>query len=249
MSDRGRSRSRSPPRRGYSDRGGREGGHGGGGAPSRRGQGVSVLVRNLPLDTRPSEIRQLFEKYGRLFDVYLPKDFKSGRPKGFGFVEFERADDADEAIYQLDRREFGGREMTVVLAKEGRKPADQMRGKFGTGGGGRDGGGYRGGGSGGGRRRSRSRDRGGRGRSRSRSRSRSRDNRRRGRSPSRSRSRSPLAGRSPPPPRSRSRTRSPERMSPGDDNGGGEAAEPAAAGERSRSRSPAMEHAAGGEEA
>jgi len=180
---------------------------------------------------------------------------ESGRPKGFGFVEFENGDDADEAIYQLDRREFGGREMTVVLAKEGRKPADQMRGKFGTGGGYRDGDrGYRGGGGGGGRRRSRSRDRGGRGRSRSRSRSRSRDNRRRGRSPfrSRSRSRSPLGGRSPPSPRSRSRTRSPEGMSPGTDNGGGEptaaaAAAPAPAGERSRTRSPAMEHA--GEEA
>lgn len=50
MSDRGRSRSRSPPRRGYGDRGGRGGGGGGGG--SRRGNGVSVLVRNLPLDTR-----------------------------------------------------------------------------------------------------------------------------------------------------------------------------------------------------
>jgi hypothetical protein len=58
MSDRGRSRSRSPPRRGYGDRGSRGGG-GGGGPPNRRGEGISVLVRNLPLDTKYDQLHCL----------------------------------------------------------------------------------------------------------------------------------------------------------------------------------------------
>ena len=37
----------------------------------------------------------------------------SGRPKGFGFIEFLDARDADDAIYHLDRTMFGGREIEV----------------------------------------------------------------------------------------------------------------------------------------
>jgi RNA recognition motif-containing protein len=37
----------------------------------------------------------------------------SGRPKGFGFIEFLDIRDAEEAIYNLDRTTFGGREIQV----------------------------------------------------------------------------------------------------------------------------------------
>jgi len=37
----------------------------------------------------------------------------SGRPKGFGFIEFVDVREAEEAIYQLDKSMFGGREIQV----------------------------------------------------------------------------------------------------------------------------------------
>mmetsp|Transcript_17889 Transcript_17889/g.21888 ORF Transcript_17889/g.21888 Transcript_17889/m.21888 type:complete len:134 (-) Transcript_17889:1035-1436(-) len=127
---------------------------------------------------RPDDLRAEFEKYGAIRDVYIPLDYYSREPKGFAFVEFLDRYDAEDAMREMDRREFRGRELTVVAAKQRRKTAQEMRRH-----GGRGRGRYRS--------RSRSRDRGRgyrRDRSYSRSRSRSRDRGRR-RSHSRSYSR------------------------------------------------------------
>lgn len=48
---------------------------------------------------------------GPAFPKRWPAD--SGRPKGFGFIEFLDIRDAEEAIYNLDRTMFGGREIQV----------------------------------------------------------------------------------------------------------------------------------------
>ncbi|CAN0837424.1 Serine/arginine-rich SC35-like splicing factor SCL30 [Linum grandiflorum] len=71
-----RSPPRSPPRRGY---GGGGGGGGGGGYGRRRDQNQgSLLVRNIPLDCRQEELRTLFQRFGALRDVYMPKDYHTG---------------------------------------------------------------------------------------------------------------------------------------------------------------------------
>lgn len=79
----------------------------------------------------------------------LLQDFYSKKPKGFAFVEFHDERDADEAMYRLQGYEIDGRRISIVVAKDRRKSADEMRPR------------------GGGRRNSRSRERrddGGRGR-------------------------------------------------------------------------------------
>ncbi|XP_052108285.1 serine/arginine-rich SC35-like splicing factor SCL30 isoform X3 [Arachis duranensis] len=81
----------SPPRRGYGGRGrspppppppSRRGYGGGGGGGGRRGRdnnnNGSLLVRNIPLDCRPEELRVPFERFGPVRDVYIPKDYYSG---------------------------------------------------------------------------------------------------------------------------------------------------------------------------
>ncbi|CAO2145245.1 unnamed protein product [Urochloa humidicola] len=175
----------SPPRRGHGGRGrsppprrGYGGGGGGGGGRGGRGgdQGsVSLLVRNIPLRCRPEELRVPFERFGPVRDVYLPRDYHTGEPRGFGFVEFVDAYDASEAQYHMNRQMFSGREITVVLAADTRKRPEEMRRRMGP----------RGYSDHDGRRPSR------RGRSRSRSYSRSRSPRPRGRGRSRSYSPAP----------------------------------------------------------
>ncbi|KAI5068198.1 hypothetical protein GOP47_0016543 [Adiantum capillus-veneris] len=115
-----RSPSYSPPRRGYrSPPRGRFGRH--------RDPPCGLLVRNIPKDSRPEEIRIQFERYGRIRDVYLPKDFHTGEPRGFGFVQFLDPYDAAEAKVQMDRQIFKGREISVVFAEENRKRPEEMR--------------------------------------------------------------------------------------------------------------------------
>lgn len=115
-----RSPSYSPPRRGYrSPPRGRYGRH--------RDPPCGLLVRNIPKDSRAEEIRSQFERFGRIRDVYLPKDFHSGEPRGFGFVQFLDPFDAEEAKRYMDRQIFKGREISVVFAEENRKRPDEMR--------------------------------------------------------------------------------------------------------------------------
>ncbi|XP_002963579.2 serine/arginine-rich SC35-like splicing factor SCL28 isoform X2 [Selaginella moellendorffii] len=137
-----RSRSPGPRRRRYADdppmrRGDRE---------WRRSPPCSLLVRNIPREARPEEVRVPFEKFGPVKDVYLPKDYYSGEPRGFGFVQFIEPGDAADAKFNMDHQLLGGREITVVFAEENRKKPSEMRiktSRSGSWSSGRYGGGYR----------------------------------------------------------------------------------------------------------
>jgi len=191
--------------------GGRDGGGGGGGGGDRgaggdRGGGgskygrgpppdtskmVSLKVDNLTYRTTSDDLEYLFEKYGKVGDVYIPKDHRTRESRGFAFVRFYDKRDAEDAMEALDGRQYDGRELRVEIAKYGRPDNDRSRG-----------GGDRGGGGGFGR--DRGGDRRGRSRSRSRDRRRSRSNDRRDRSRDGDRSRESDRGRE----RSKSKSRS-----------------------------------------
>merc|ERR1712028_67520 len=107
------------------------------------------------------DVRAVFERYGSVKDVYMPKDHYTKEPRGFCFVEFHDERDANDAMDAMDRKELDGRELQVVFAQERRKSPDEMRTREGGGdddrrGGGRDD--RRGGGGGRDRSRSRGRD-------------------------------------------------------------------------------------------
>ncbi|XP_023644798.1 serine/arginine-rich SC35-like splicing factor SCL33 isoform X2 [Capsella rubella] len=122
---RGRSYTPSPPR-GYGRRGrspsprGRYGGR-------SRDLPTSLLVRNLRHDCRQEDLRRSFEQFGPLKDIYLPRDYYTGDPRGFGFVQFEDPADAADAKYHMDGYLLLGRELTVVFAEENRKKPTEMR--------------------------------------------------------------------------------------------------------------------------
>ncbi|KAK8954769.1 Serine/arginine-rich splicing factor 33 [Platanthera zijinensis] len=120
--------SRSPPRRKrYDDPRDRFRG-----APSRsfrdrRGPPSGLLIRNISLDARPEDLRIPFERFGPVKDVYLPKNYYTGEPRGFGFVKFRYPDDAAEAKLQMNHQIIGGREISIVFAEENRKTPQDMR--------------------------------------------------------------------------------------------------------------------------
>lgn len=185
------------------------------GPPPDTSRMVSLKVDGLSHRTSIDDLESLFEKYGKVGDVYVPKDYRTKENRGFGFVRYFNKRDAEDAIDSLDGRKFDGRELSVQYARYDRPERDYGRG---GGGGGR----RRSRSRSGGRRRSRSRSRRSRSRSksrgrknRSRSRSKSRGKRQRTRSKSKSRgrskSRSNSRGKSKSKSRGRSRSRSNDR--------------------------------------
>lgn len=40
------------------------------------------------LSRRPEDLRSFFSKHGPLTDVYIPMDYHTRRPRGFGYVQY-----------------------------------------------------------------------------------------------------------------------------------------------------------------
>ena len=136
--DGGRGRSRSPP---GGDRGG-----------DRDDGCKSLLVRNIPTDVRPQELKvscalvlavrlrylrflmsfsqDLFSKFGELRDVYRPNDYYTQAPKRFAFVEYLDSAHATKAREELDGTTQFGEPMSIQEAKHGRKNRDDMRARY-----------------------------------------------------------------------------------------------------------------------
>ena len=78
---------------------------------------AKIYVGNLPFTATDAELRTLFSEHGTVESVSLPTDRETGRPRGFGFVEMNRAD-ASRAIQNLNGKELGGRALRVNEAQD-----------------------------------------------------------------------------------------------------------------------------------
>ncbi|GDX98945.1 hypothetical protein LBMAG48_13490 [Phycisphaerae bacterium] len=107
---------------------------------------MKLYVGNLPFRVTEDSLRQAFEQFGEVVSAILVMDRETGRPRGFGFVEFKDRAGGEAAINGMHGKAFEGRDLTVNEAK----PREERSGG-GGGGGGRGGWGGGGGGGGGGR--------------------------------------------------------------------------------------------------
>ena len=113
---------------------------------------MKLYVGNLSFNTSESQLREMFSAFGDVTSAALVMDRDTGRPRGFGFVEFSNDEHAKAAINGMNGKNVDGRDLTVNEARP-REGGGGGRGGFGGGGGGggRGGrGGYGGGGGGGG---------------------------------------------------------------------------------------------------
>uniref|UniRef100_A0A7N0UJT1 RRM domain-containing protein n=1 Tax=Kalanchoe fedtschenkoi TaxID=63787 RepID=A0A7N0UJT1_KALFE len=69
--------------------------------------------------TTADDLFPLFERYGRVVDVLIPRDRRTGDSRGFAFVRYKYADEAQKAVERLDGRTVDGREIMVQFAKYG----------------------------------------------------------------------------------------------------------------------------------
>ncbi|MEZ4462782.1 MAG: RNA-binding protein [bacterium] len=112
-----------------------------------------LFVGSLAWGTTDESLREAFEAFGAVSDAKVITDRETGRSRGFGFVTFEQAEDADAAIDAMNGAELDGRNIAVNEAQDRRRDGGGGggggRGPAGGGRGGRSGGGGGGGGRGG----------------------------------------------------------------------------------------------------
>ena len=124
----------------------------------------TLFVANLSFEATEDVVGDEFGKHGSVLGVRLPTDMSSGAPKGFGYVQFGNADEAEKVFNKMSGAVIMGRPIRLDYSTPrpprnnndsprggGRGRGDRGRGRGGFsdrgGRGGRDGG--RGGGRGG----------------------------------------------------------------------------------------------------
>jgi len=65
-----------------------------------------------------AKLQDVFEEFGNVLNTRIIYDRKTSRSRGFAFILFERAADADRAIEQMNGAELEGKILTVNEAKK-----------------------------------------------------------------------------------------------------------------------------------
>jgi cold-inducible RNA-binding protein len=105
---------------------------------------MKLFIGNISYNTSEAGLRAFFEEFGPLLSVKIATDRDTGRSRGFGFIECEDREKAEQAINARNGAELDGKALVVNEArpKEGGAGSRGPR----TGGGNRYGGGNSGGG-------------------------------------------------------------------------------------------------------
>ncbi len=78
---------------------------------------MKMYVGNLSYDTSEADLRTAFEGYGKVSSANIVTDKYTGKSRGFGFIEMENNDEANEAMTKLHDTELNGRNLNVNEAK------------------------------------------------------------------------------------------------------------------------------------
>eukprot|EP00252_Welwitschia_mirabilis_P009224 TRINITY_DN2160_c0_g1_i2.p1 TRINITY_DN2160_c0_g1~~TRINITY_DN2160_c0_g1_i2.p1 ORF type:complete len:494 (+),score=122.43 TRINITY_DN2160_c0_g1_i2:190-1671(+) len=79
--------------------------------------GNNLFVAGFSFDTTERDLERKFSRFGRITDLRIVRDKRTGESRGFGFLTLERDEDADAAIRALDQSEWNGRIVLIEKAK------------------------------------------------------------------------------------------------------------------------------------
>ncbi|XP_051878407.1 cleavage stimulation factor subunit 2 isoform X2 [Pristis pectinata] len=73
----------------------------------------SVFVGNIPYEATEEQLKDIFSEVGPVLSFRLVYDRETGKPKGYGFCEYQDQETALSAMRNLNGREFNGRALRV----------------------------------------------------------------------------------------------------------------------------------------
>ncbi len=84
--------------------------------PGRTSESQSLYVANIPWSATSDDLESLFAGHGKVIGATVIMDRKSGRSRGFGFVDMTGGT-ADRAIAALNGSTMSGRSLKVRMAR------------------------------------------------------------------------------------------------------------------------------------
>lgn len=88
---------------------------------------MNMYVSNLNFQLQEEELEKIFSDFGEVVSAKIITDRETGRSKGYGFVEMKSNDEANQAMSELNNKEFDGRRLSVSVAREREKSTQKPR--------------------------------------------------------------------------------------------------------------------------
>src|SRR5690349_19527440 len=89
-----------------------------------------LFVGNLSYQTAENDLQDYFGQAGAVTSVNLMMDKMTGKSRGFAFIEFSSANDANKAVEEFNNKEFQGRTLTVNIARPREERAPRSGGDY-----------------------------------------------------------------------------------------------------------------------
>ncbi|KAG8451652.1 hypothetical protein GDO86_003736 [Hymenochirus boettgeri] len=90
---------------------------------------TNVYIKNFGEDMDDERLKETFSKYGKTLSVKVMTDL-SGKSKGFGFVSFEKHEDANKAVDDMNGRDMNGKIMFVGRAQKKVERQAELKRRF-----------------------------------------------------------------------------------------------------------------------
>uniref|UniRef100_A0A667X8C2 Polyadenylate-binding protein n=1 Tax=Myripristis murdjan TaxID=586833 RepID=A0A667X8C2_9TELE len=90
---------------------------------------TNVYIKNFGEDMDDEKLREVFSKYGNAMSIRVMTD-DSGKSRGFGFVSFERHEDAQKAVDEMNGKELNGKLIYVGRAQKKVERQTELKRKF-----------------------------------------------------------------------------------------------------------------------
>lgn len=78
---------------------------------------MNIYVSNLDFGTTSESLQELFSEYGEVTSARIITDRETGRSRGFGFIEMTDEAAGENAISELNGKEFEGKTIDVSVAR------------------------------------------------------------------------------------------------------------------------------------
>uniref|UniRef100_A0A1A8MP56 Poly(A) binding protein, cytoplasmic 4 (Inducible form) n=1 Tax=Nothobranchius pienaari TaxID=704102 RepID=A0A1A8MP56_9TELE len=90
---------------------------------------TNVYIKNFGDDMDDERLKELFEKHGKTLSVKVMTD-STGKSRGFGFVSFEKHEDANKAVEEMNGSELNGKTVFVGRAQKKMERQAELKRRF-----------------------------------------------------------------------------------------------------------------------
>ncbi|XP_078423387.1 polyadenylate-binding protein 4 isoform X1 [Cetorhinus maximus] len=90
---------------------------------------TNVYIKNFGDDMDDERLKEMFDKFGKTLSVKVMTD-PNGKCKGFGFVSYEKHEDASKAVEEMNGKELNGKMLFVGRAQKKVERQAELKRKF-----------------------------------------------------------------------------------------------------------------------